>query len=248
MKVSIITATYNSAETILDTVRSLEAQTYPDIEYIVVDGLSSDKSLEVIRHNCSRVAKIISEPDNGIYDALNKGINMATGDIVGFLHSDDLLAYPDAIKDLVAAISESNADCVYADLDYVDKVDTSRIVRHWKSGAFDVRKIARGWMPPHPTFYMKRDLYLQWGGFDLSFKICADYDSVIRYLRRGGLSVAYWPKVVLKMRVGGASNNSFSNQLKKFNEEISILKKNGIFWPSAIFLKKATKVAQYVFK
>lgn len=248
MKVSIITATYNSASTILDTVRSLECQTYVNIEYIIIDGASKDNTLDIINQSCSRVTKIISESDNGIYDALNKGISMATGDIVGFLHSDDLLAYPDAIKDLVTTISQCNADCVYADLDYVDKSDTNRIVRHWRSGAFNMAKISLGWMPPHPTFYMKRSLYQQWGGFDLSFKICADYDSVIRYLKKPELQVSYLPHVVIKMRVGGASNNSFGNLVRKLKEERNILKRNGVSWPLAMFLKRASKITQYVFK
>jgi len=211
MKVSIITATYNSALTILGTVLSLECQSYQNIEYIIIDGASTDNTLDIINENCSRVTKIISESDNGIYDALNKGIAMATGDVVGFLHSDDLLAYPDAIKDIVTTISQYNADCVYADLDYVDKSDTNRIIRHWKSGEFNMRKIGLGWMPPHPTFYMKRSLYQQWGGFDLQYKICSDYDSVIRYLKKPELKTSYFPRVVMKMRVGGASNNSFGN-------------------------------------
>lgn len=248
MKVSIITATYNSAETILDTVRSLEIQTYPDIEYIIVDGASKDNTLDIVRVNCSRVTKIISEPDKGIYDALNKGINLASGDIVGFLHSDDLLAYPDAIKDLVTTISMNNADCVYADLDYVDKADIDSIIRHWISGSFNVEKLARGWMPPHPTFYMKKELYDQWGGFDLGFKICSDYDSVIRYLKKDNIKVGYLPSVVMKMRVGGASNNSCGNLFKKLKEEFYILRKNDIFWPTAMVLKRVFKVNQYFLK
>ena len=248
MKVSIITATYNSAATIADTVRSLENQTHKDIEYIIVDGASKDNTLDIIRENCSRVAIIVSEPDKGIYDALNKGITLSTGDIVGFLHSDDMLAYPDAIKDLVVTISEKNSDCVYADLDYVSKSNTNHTIRHWHSGTFNVNKLANGWMPPHPTFYMKRSLYKLWGGFDLSFKICSDYDSIIRYLKKDKIQVEYLPVVVMKMRVGGASNNSLCNTLNKLKEEIFILRKNNIFWPTAIVLKRVSKVTQFIFK
>lgn len=248
MKVSIITATYNSAATIADTVRSLENQTHKDIEYIVIDGASKDNTLDIIRDNCSRVSILISEPDKGIYDALNKGITLSTGDIVGFLHSDDMFAYPDAIKDLVETISEANADCVYADLDYVDKLDTKRIIRHWHSGMFNVKKIKRGWMPPHPTFYMKKCLYDKWGGFDLKYKICSDYDSVIRYLSMDEIKVAYLSSVIMKMRVGGASNNSFRNLLKKLKEEFHVLRKNDIFWPVAMLLKRASKITQFLLK
>lgn len=248
MKVSIITATYNSAATIADTVRSLENQTHNDIEYIIIDGYSKDDTLDIIRENCTRVATIVSEPDKGIYDALNKGITLSTGDIVGFLHSDDMLAYPDAIKDLVATISKDNADCVYADLDYVDKLDTKRIIRHWRSGVFDVKKLSRGWMPPHPTFYMKKVLYEKWGAFDLNYKICSDYDSVLRYLKKDEIRVVYLSSVVIKMRVGGASNNSFHNLIGKLNEEFHILRKNNIFWPVAILLKRTSKITQYFIK
>lgn len=245
MKVSIITATYNSAATIVDTVRSLENQTYKDIEYIIIDGASRDNTLDVIRENCTRISILVSEPDNGIYDALNKGIKLSTGDIVGFLHSDDLLAYPDAIKDLVAKISEENADCIYADLDYVSKSNTNHIIRHWRSGSFNVNKLAHGWMPPHPTFYMKKNLYDKWGQFDLSFKICSDYDSVIRYLKKDGIKVSYLPSVVVKMRVGGASNNSMGNLIKKLKEEFVILERNQFFWPAAMVLKRVSKVGQF---
>lgn len=248
MKVSIITATYNSAETIADTVRSLENQTHKDIEYIIVDGASKDNTLDIIRENCSRVATLVSEPDKGIYDALNKGVTLSTGDIVGFLHSDDMLAYPDAIKDIVATISKNNADCIYADLDYVDKFNVGRVIRYWHSGVFDVKKLSRGWMPPHPTFYMKKNLYEKWGGFDLSYKICSDYDSVLRYLKKDEIKVAYLSSVIMKMRVGGASNNSIGNLIKKLKEEVSILKKNNIFWPTAMILKRVSKISQFIFK
>ena len=248
MKVSIITATFNSAATIADTVRSLESQSYKDIEYIIIDGASKDNTLDVIRDNCTRVSILVSEPDQGIYDALNKGITLSTGDIVGFLHSDDMLAYSDAIKDLVATISENNADCVYADLDYVDKFDTKSIVRHWHSGVFNVKKLKAGWMPPHPTFYMKKTLYEQMGGFNLTYGICSDYDSIIRYLNKGQLKVSYLPTVVIKMRVGGASNNSIGNLFKKLKEEMCILRKNDIFWPKAMLLKRVSKVSQFIFK
>lgn len=248
MKVSIITATYNSAATIADTVRSLENQTHKDIEYIIIDGASKDNTLDIIRDNCTRVAMLVSEPDKGIYDALNKGITLSTGDVVGFLHSDDMLAYPDAIKDLVATIKEINADCVYADLNYVDKLNPDKVIRHWVSGEFSVDKITWGWMPPHPTFYMKKNLYEKWGGFDLSYKICSDYDSVIRYLKNDEVKVAYLPSVVMKMRVGGASNNSLDNLFRKLKEEVCILKKHNIFWPTAMLLKRVSKVSQYIFK
>lgn len=248
MKVSIITATYNSAQTIKDTLVSLEAQTYPDIEYIVIDGASKDHTLEVIKQCSTKVNQIISESDKGIYDALNKGIAAATGDIIGFLHSDDLLAYPDAIADIVAQFKASHCQAVYGDLEYVSKTDTSKVIRFWKSGNYEKQKLQLGWMPPHPTFFMKRDLYKQYGCFDLNFRISADYDSLLRYLWRHDVSLAYIPKVITKMRVGGASNRSISNIIKKTKEDVVAIRKNGLFWPTVLFFKNLSKIPQFLIK
>lgn len=245
MKVSIITATYNSAATISDTLASLESQIYPDIEYIIVDGASKDNTLEVISTHCTRVSKIISEPDLGIYDALNKGISVATGDVVGFLHSDDLFATPYSVANLVAAFKAGEHNAVYADLDYVDKKNTDKVIRHWISGHFKPVKLQLGWMPAHPTFYMTKVMYEKWGGFSLDFPIASDYDSVLRYFNCGELNAAYLPQVLIKMRVGGASNNSLLNVKKKIMEELMIMRRNGIFFPLALFMKRLIKIHQY---
>ncbi|MFA0409765.1 glycosyltransferase family 2 protein [Vibrio splendidus] len=245
MKVSVITATYNSSKTVLDTLKSLNEQTYSDIEYIIIDGGSSDNTVSVIKEHCSKVASIVSEPDKGIYDALNKGISAATGDIVGFLHSDDLLAYPDAIKELVETLQREKTQAVYADLEYVSKGDTSKVIRKWTSGAFEKQKLRSGWMPPHPTFFMKRDLYIKHGMFDLDLKIAADYDSLLRYLWINNVTASYLPKVVTKMRVGGASNRSLANIIEKTKEDIQALKNNQLFWPSALFIKNVSKIPQF---
>lgn len=245
MKVSVITATYNSSKTVLDTLQSLNEQTYPDIEYIIIDGGSSDNTVSVIEEHCPQVASIVSEPDKGIYDALNKGISAATGDVVGFLHSDDLLAYPDAIKELVETLQREKTQAVYADLEYVSKDNTSKIIRKWTSGVFERQKLRSGWMPPHPTFFMKRDLYIKHGMFDLDLKIAADYDSLLRYLWSNNVTASYLPKVVTKMRVGGASNRSLANIIEKTKEDIQALKNNQLFWPSALFIKNASKIPQF---
>lgn len=245
MKVSVITATYNSSKTVLDTLQSLNGQTYTDIEYIIIDGGSSDNTVSVIKEHCPKVASIVSEPDKGIYDALNKGISAATGEIVGFLHSDDLLAYPDAIKELVETLQREKTQAVYADLEYVSKDDTSKVIRKWTSGAFEKEKLRSGWMPPHPTFFMKRDLYIKHGMFDLDLKIAADYDSLLRYLWSNNVTASYLPKVVTKMRVGGASNRSLKNIIEKTKEDIQALKNNQLFWPSALFIKNVSKIPQF---
>lgn len=248
VKVSIITATYNSAATIIDTLKSLETQTYKDIEYIIVDGASKDDTLDIIQANSSRVSKVISEPDKGIYDALNKGINAATGDIVGFLHSDDLFASNRAIEDIVKQFHISNSDAVYADLEYVSKDDISKVVRLWKSGEYSKKQLKKGWMPPHPTFYMKRDLYVKYGTFDLTFKIAGDYDSLLRYLWVNNISMSYIPKVLLKMRVGGASNRSLKNIIQKTQEDIRALQSNNVPSLRAILWKNLSKIPQFIFK
>ncbi|QLQ65037.1 MULTISPECIES: glycosyltransferase family 2 protein [Providencia] len=248
MKISIITATYNSSKTIIDTIQSLEQQTYSNIEYIIIDGASKDNTLDIIKKHSSKVSKIISEPDNGIYDALNKGISVSTGDIIGFLHSDDVFAYPNAIEDLVTTLVNDQSQAIYADLEYVSKENTESIVRRWISGNYKHENLKKGWMPPHPTFFMKKELYNEHGTFDLNFKISADYDSLLRYLWIHNISVSYLPKVVTKMRVGGESNRSFLNILRKTKEDILALRKNNIFWVYPLLMKNISKLPQFIKK
>ena len=248
MKISIITATYNSEQTILDTLKSLQKQTYSNIEHIIIDGNSSDKTIQIVKENSACLHTIISEPDKGIYDALNKGIKLATGDVIGFLHSDDLFASNAAVEDIVSTFKSINCDAVYGDLKYVAQDDTSKVIRLWKSGEYNSKSIKLGWMPPHPTFFMKRELYEKLGGFDLDFKIAADYDSLLRYLWVNKITLAYIPKVLTLMRVGGASNRSLRNILKKTKEDISALSKNKVPIIQAIMMKNLTKIPQFIFK
>ncbi|MEQ2016304.1 glycosyltransferase family 2 protein [Photorhabdus bodei] len=245
MKISIITATYNSEKTLADTLLSLEKQTYQNIEYIIIDGASEDNTLMMINKNSTRVTTIISEPDKGIYDALNKGIATATGDIVGFLHSDDLFAYPEAIADIVAMFEKYKCEAVYGDLQYVSKNNINNVVRYWKSGPFYPKKMQYGWMPPHPTFYMKRKLYDKWGGFDLNFKISSDYDSITRYIINHNVKLIYLPKVIIKMRIGGESNR-LENTILRSKEIIRIMKNRRIFWPIALIYRNLSKLPQFL--
>ncbi|EKE4245431.1 glycosyltransferase [Escherichia coli] len=248
MRISIITATYNSEKTLLDTLLSLEKQTHPDIEYIVVDGASKDNTIELIKSNCTRVSKIICEPDHGIYDALNKGIQAASGDVIGFLHSDDLLAYDDAIADIAKTFESTGCDAIYGDLEYVAQNDTTKRIRLWESGSFSRFKMKVGWMPPHPSFYMKRECYSQFGCFSLNYRISADYDSLLRYILKQRISIEYLPKVLVKMRVGGISNRSVSSMVKKSMEDIRVMKQNGIIWPIALVYKNISKLPQFIKK
>jgi len=248
MRISIITATYNSEKTLHDTLKSLEKQTYSDIEYIIIDGASKDNTLVVVKNNCTRVSKIICEPDKGIYDALNKGIQAATGDVIGFLHSDDLLAYDDAIADIAETFQKSGCDAVYGDLEYVSQLDTTKRVRLWKSGPFSRTKMQLGWMPPHPSFYMKRSCYMEMGHFSLDYRISADYDSLLRYILKNRIQITYLPRVLVKMRVGGISNRSLSSMMSKSLEDIRIMRSNGIIWPLALAYKNLSKLPQFIKK
>jgi len=248
MRISIITATYNSEKTLLDTLTSLENQSYPNIEYIIVDGASKDATVELIKKHCSKISKIICEPDKGIYDALNKGINAATGDVIGFLHSDDLLAYNDALADIAETFEKTGCDAVYGDLEYVSKHDTDKRIRLWKSGIFSRIKMQLGWMPPHPSFYMKRTCYLEYGNFSLDYRISADYDSVLRYILLQRIAIAYLPKILVKMRMGGISNRSLSSMIAKSREDIHVMKKYRIIWPLALAYKNLSKIPQFIKK
>ncbi|MEL4869147.1 glycosyltransferase family 2 protein [Pantoea agglomerans] len=247
MKVSIITATYNSEKILADTLNSVESQTYQNIEYIIVDGASTDGTLELINRLSSRVTKIVSEKDKGIYDALNKGVKMATGDVIGFIHSDDILANPDIVEKIVNEFHFSNADLVYGDLVFIDRENTSKIKRYWRSGEFRKSKISFGWAPPHPSFYMKKKLYQDNGLFDLNFKIAADYDQMIRMLQRDNIKVSYLNEIFVKMRLGGESTK-IENAISSTQEIISIMKKHQINWRFAILYRKLAKCMQLFLK
>lgn len=245
MRVSIITATYNSAHTIKETLVSIEKQTYKNIEYIIIDGLSTDNTLSIIKKHSSKVSKIISEKDNGLYDALNKGISIATGDIIGFLHSDDLFATNKSIENIVQTFNKNKVDAVYGDLQYVCSNNISKIIRTWTSGECNKRKLKLGWMPPHPTFYMRRKWYQQLGGFDLTYKIAGDYDSILRYLYINNISTAYCPQILIKMRVGGMSNKNITSLITKSLEDIRAMSNAGLFVPISLLFKNFCKIPQF---
>lgn len=243
MKVSIITATYNSEKTLRDTLESVEVQTYKDIEYIIVDGASTDQTLNLVDSSSTRVSKKISERDKGIYDALNKGVQLASGDIVGFIHSDDILARPDIIESVVAEFVRTNSDIVYGDLVLVDRERTDKVRRYWSGGMYKKFKIALGWVPPHPSVYMKRSLYLDDGLFDISFKIAADYDQMLRVLKRENVKVSYLPQVIVKMRLGGESTK-LDNSVLSTKEIARVMRMHNINWCIAMLYRKVSKFTQ----
>ena len=248
MKISIITSVYNNQETIAEAMESVLSQTYPDIEYIIIDGGSSDNTVDIIKTYQDRLGAFISEPDNGIYDGLNKGINLATGDVIGFLHSDDLYQDNTVIEKVVQAFINNATDSVYGDLTYVNKIDPSKIIRFWQSGKFTLTKLNYGWMPPHPTFFVKCSIYQQYGVFDTSFKIAADYDLMLRFLGKVKISTFYIPSVLIKMRVGGASNKSLKNVIRKSTEDLRAMRNNQIGGWISLVVKNLSKLGQFVKK
>lgn len=247
MKVSIITATYNSAATIKDTLQSVSVQNYSDIEHIIVDGKSNDHTLDLV-NTFGHVVKIKSEKDSGIYDAMNKGITMSTGDIVGILNSDDFYVYDTVISDVVDIFnSDSNIQCVYADLIYVDPFDTNKIVRKWNSGHYAMDSFIYGWMPPHPTFFVRRDLYQKYGFFNTTLSTAADYELMLRFLYLHKSTCKYLPKTIIKMRAGGASNQSFKARYNANRQDRLAWSLNGITpkWYT-LLLKPLRKIIQYI--
>ena len=244
MKISIITATFNCEDTIKDCINSVISQQYDNIEHIIIDGVSTDNTLNIVNSFSNKIAKVISEPDSGIYDALNKGIANATGDIIGLLHADDIFNDNNIITEIAKVFTQNNADSVYGDLQYVAKADTSKVIRYWKSGEFNLGKLKKGWMPPHPTFFVKKDIYNKYGNFDTSFKIAADYDLILRFLGVNGVSTTYLPQIITKMRVGGESNKSLKNILLKMKEDHKALKKNKIGGVFTILFKNISKIPQ----
>lgn len=248
MKVSIITATYNSASTIKMCMDSVLNQTYDDIEYIIVDGGSKDETLSYIKEKATEHPEIVfnSEPDKGIYDALNKGIKKATGDVVGFVHSDDFLAENNIITDIANSFKRENVDGVYGNLHYVALENTDKVIRNWVSNPFQSKLLKQGWMPAHPTLYLKKELYDEYGGFNLSYKIAADYDFILRIFKQEHLKFCFIPKTVVKMRLGGASNRSLKNIIQKTKEDYRAIRLNDIGGWTTIFIKNVSKIKQFL--
>ncbi len=237
MKISIITATYNSEKNITDCLASVAMQSYKNIEHIVIDGGSSDKTQEIIK-SAPSVSKYISEPDKGLYDALNKGISLATGDVIGFLHSDDIFSSSDIIQKIADLFSKNNIHGFYGDLVFTSAVNQNQIVRSWKSKPFNHKNIKYGWMPAHPTLFLRKEIYEKYGMFDISFKIAGDYDFMIRIMKANQINLAYLPEIVTNMRMGGVSTGSFNDLITKSVEDMRALKNNGFKFPFLILAAK----------
>ena len=245
MKISIITSCFNREATLRGTIESVLGQDYREIEYIVVDGASTDGSLSVIREYEGKIDRIISEPDRGMYEGINKGIRVATGEVVGLVHSDDFLYSRHTLSAIAAAFEDTGADLVYGNGIYVDNEDTSKIVRDWISGPYDKRKMKRGWLPLHPTVYIKRECIAQLGLYDESYKIAADSDFLVRYLYLADLKVTYLNEYIVRMRMGGLSTD-LSKTKQKWAEDLRHYRSHGLNPYIALGGKILSKIPQFI--
>lgn len=246
MKVSIITATYNSEAFLEQTILSVLQQTYQNIEYIIIDGGSSDCTTDIINRYKNKISHFISEKDEGIYHALNKGIALATGDIIGFLHSDDFYTSTSAISHLVNKIQIKDADGVYANLYFVDRNNPNKITRKWNSGDYSPNSFMYGWMPPHPTLFLKKHVYLKFGSFNLDFKTSADYELMLRFIHKHQIKLTYLNEFIIKMRIGGQSTASVNNRVKANIEDRKAWEVNDLkpkFY--TLWLKPIRKIKQF---
>jgi glycosyltransferase len=247
MKVSIITATYNSAATVADTLHSIQKQTYPAIEHIIIDGLSNDNTLQIVS-GFNHVQQVVSEKDTGIYDAMNKGITYATGDIIGILNSDDFYPAENIIEEVVKIFNTTNCDALYGDLVFVDAIETNKIYRRWIAGTYSDQLFLKGWMPPHPTFFVRKEIYNQYGKFNTTLKSSADYELMVRLLYLHKIKVGYLHGTLVHMRIGGQSTKSLSNRLKANYEDYQAWRLNSLKpkWYT-LLLKPIRKIKQFYF-
>lgn len=228
MKITVITATYNSAATIIDTLASIAAQSYLNIEHVIIDGASKDDTVALVHQHGSSASKLVSERDSGIYDAMNKGLALATGDVVGFLNSDDVYADTDALQRVAQAFQDPRIDVVYGDLVFVAQDNLDRVIRYWKSRDYTPGACASGWMPPHPTFYARRSVYETHGGFDLAFPVAADFEMALRLLDKAHVQSRYIPSVQVRMRMGGESTRSLKSVFLQNGETSRACLKHGL--------------------
>ncbi|GHB75729.1 glycosyltransferase family 2 protein [Persicitalea jodogahamensis] len=246
MKISVITVAFNAENTIRDTIESVLAQDFGEVEYIVVDGKSTDATAEIVKSYGDRIARFISEPDQGIYDAMNKGIQLATGEVIGLLNADDLYASIDVLSQVMDTFLSSGSDAVYGDLQYFDS-GTGRVTRNWRAGGYRSGIFLWGWMPPHPSFFIRRSWYQKHGGFRLDMGTAADYELMLRMIHKYSAKLAYVQKVLVRMRAGGVSNVSVKNRLAANRNDRRAWQLNGIRpYPVTILLKPFRKILQFI--
>jgi len=228
IKISIITVAYNAAKSIEDTIQSVLNQTYSNVEYIIIDGESTDKTIEICNQYKNQITTIVSEKDKGIYDAMNKGVALATGDIIGVLNADDFYIDNDVLTNVANLFQSTNCDGLYADLVYVDACDTNKVTRTWISGGYKPNAFLKGWMPPHPTFFVKKECYQKYGNYSLELKSAADYELMLRFIHKHSISLSYLNQITVKMRVGGVSNSSLKNRINANKEDRKAWAMNGL--------------------
>ena len=245
MKISVVTAVWNRAATVGGAIDSVAAQTHPHVEHLVIDGGSTDGTLAEVEARRSPGMVVVSEPDRGIYDALNKGLAASTGDVVGLLHSDDFFADERVIERVAAAFADPAIDAVYGDLDYVSASDPTKVIRHWRAGPATPARLRRGWMPPHPTLFVRRHVFETHGAYDTRYRIAADYDAVLRWFGTAAITSAYIPEVLVKMRVGGESNASLAKILRKSREDYRALRANRVGGLGTLIAKNLSKLPQF---
>ena len=245
IKISIVTVVFNAQHTIERCIESVARQGFKNVQHIIIDGGSTDDTLKIIKNFGDRISILISEPDQGIYDAMNKGISLADGDVIGTLNADDYLADDGILTDIATAFMENPIDVVYGDLDYIDS--RGNIVRKWLSGKYKAGKFNWGWMPPHPTFYCRKDLFVKFGSFKLDYGSAADYELMLRYIHVQKVTVHYLNKVFIKMVIGGVSNKNLKNRLKATLYDLKAMRNNGIAIPYlTIAFKPLRKVTQFL--
>lgn len=247
-KISIITVAYNSARTIEDTIKSVLEQDYANLEYVIIDGGSTDGTLAIVDRYSAQIAKVVSEKDRGIYDAMNKGVAAVTGNVVGILNSDDFYTNNTVISAVVDAFNPS-ADAVYADLVYVDQSNTDKVTRKWTSGQYVEGLFKKGWMPPHPTFFVKKEIYEKFGTYSLELRSAADYEFMLRVIHKHKIKLNYLQQTIVKMRAGGESNASLKNRLNANKEDRLAWKMNDLKPGPLTFVRKPlSKISQFIKK
>lgn len=243
--ISVITAVRNCAGTIEDCITSVRHQTHP-VEHIIIDGDSTDGTQEIVERHRADIATFIYEPDKGFYDALNKGLARATSEIIGVLNADDVYANTNILARVLKSLNDGKVDSCYGDLVYIDAIDTGRIRRYWRSGPYHEKRFYQGWMPPHPTFFVRREIYEKYGVFNLDLGTAADYELMLRFLVRHKITTSYIPEVLVKMRMGGQSNVSLKNRLAANRMDRVAWKVNGLKpYPWTLILKPLSKISQW---
>mgnify|MGYP003945378095 CR=1 FL=1 len=246
MKVSVITAVFNCASYISSCIDSIAKQKHKEIEYIIIDGNSTDGTVSIINTYAAHVHYFVSEPDNGFYGALNRGISMATGEVIGILNADDVLADADVITTVVENFKNSSCDAVYGNLNYTQRNDLNQVIRKWRSNAYSRKAIKYGWMPPHPTIYIRKEIYLKHGTYSMDYGHSSDYELILRLFYKHQINTVYVDRLFVKMRIGGVSNNTYKQLFKACSADYRAMIFNDIPHPVvAVVAKKLRKLEQY---